>query len=739
MEKSFENSERDWAQHGTHTKRPLVEVSVPEPAPPASASTVARRKLSSALEGPTGESSESLEDSKPKSNTQGKVDGASESRTVASRQKVESDEGVEIPVKKFRPSEPEKEGRTTRRTTRASEKSTARDDDAPRLERQPSPRDDPARKKWKKPLVYPRVGKKKAEVSVHDRDRLRDYEFLNDNLIGFYMRFLQDHLERTNKEAARRIYFFNSYFFDTLTKTPKGERGINYSGVEKWTRGVDLFSYDYIVVPINQDAHWYVAIICNLPSLNLGAAEPVGLSSAAVSDKESSVQPQGEVQEILESPKPEGAPTAAAPAPPNTEKEPKGEVESPESQQTRQSFATMSLGGDEKDKNAAEKDEASPAEEWPDEDENPPTPTVEFPNLRTRSAAQQEQSMSASEKGRKPKKKGKAKATLDPRKATIITFDSLDLARWPTINMLRKYICKEAASKRGVEVDPEAIQRMCAKNIPHQPNYSDCGLYLLAYVEKFVQNPEQFITKLLRGQMDTSTDWPPLGSGLLRHRFRNFLDDLFDEQVRLKKDTSEETKPIMADQQPVSFLLGPSGPGEREDGDGKAADEHSKPADPSKSEKTPEHSPAKKSTQEQRTERSDGPAADQPSLLPFKGDSTSKSKKDRASQKSSTPQGSVPSEKQEILEVPDSQEKGQDNLRTQSESESSRAEQRASKGDAAHTTKSKRKEAPIPADPDIVKLDDSFSNKAEDSETRVQVQVRETPPPAERGRLPKSP
>lgn len=104
-------------------------------------------------------------------------------------------------------------------------------------------------------------------MNALDLERLAPHEFLNDNIIGFYIRFLEDHLQRCNAEVAKRVYFFNSYFFARLTNSPRGRRSVNYEGVEKWTRSVDLFSYDYVVVPINEDAHWYLAIICNLPYL----------------------------------------------------------------------------------------------------------------------------------------------------------------------------------------------------------------------------------------------------------------------------------------------------------------------------------------------------------------------------------------------------------------------------------------------------------------------------------------
>jgi sentrin-specific protease 7 len=36
-----------------------------------------------------------------------------------------------------------------------------------------------------------------------------------------------------------------------------------------------------------------------------------------------------------------------------------------------------------------------------------------------------------------------------------------------------------------------------AKQIPQQDNFSDCGLFLLGYVEKFLESPEKFVEKVV--------------------------------------------------------------------------------------------------------------------------------------------------------------------------------------------------------------------------------------------------
>jgi hypothetical protein len=152
-------------------------------------------------------------------------------------------------------------------------------------------------------------------------------------------------------------------------------------------------------------------------------------------------------------------------------------------------------------------------------------------------------------------RKSKRRLPGDVHQPAIITFDSLNLTRAPTIRALREYLRAEARSKQGLEINKTLIEGMKAREIPLQPNYSDCGLYLLAYVEKFVQDPDNFIRKLLKDEMKEKADWPRLRPGLLRARLRNFLDDLYDEQMQLSPQEASE-QALMVDRQPITYLLG---------------------------------------------------------------------------------------------------------------------------------------------------------------------------------------
>ncbi|PFH61316.1 hypothetical protein XA68_17671 [Ophiocordyceps unilateralis] len=119
------------------------------------------------------------------------------------------------------------------------------------------------RERWKRSLVYPATGKNRTTVDVDDIPRLDEGEFLNDNLISFYLRFLEMKLETERPELRKKVYIFSTFFFEKLRST-RGK--INYEGVKAWTAKFDLFSYDYIIVPVNEHAHWYLAIICNVPN-----------------------------------------------------------------------------------------------------------------------------------------------------------------------------------------------------------------------------------------------------------------------------------------------------------------------------------------------------------------------------------------------------------------------------------------------------------------------------------------
>lgn len=110
-----------------------------------------------------------------------------------------------------------------------------------------------------------------AQVESHDLAKLRPGQWLNDEVINFYGNLI---MQRANDAEAKRsaarqkkevppadccgywsVHFFSSFFWQKLQSQ-------GYKGVQRWSRRVDLFTKDLILLPINLgQAHWVCAAI----------------------------------------------------------------------------------------------------------------------------------------------------------------------------------------------------------------------------------------------------------------------------------------------------------------------------------------------------------------------------------------------------------------------------------------------------------------------------------------------
>ncbi|KAJ5941552.1 hypothetical protein N7516_001720 [Penicillium verrucosum] len=590
MDKAFLKYEKQFPQENKLPKKRLLDDLVDGPDPAHSPPPSRRPKLSKSLKDDHGEvSNVNLLEIKRSAQEKGKYGSGIDSQTNAKEEQdsppLDNDTGVDV---RATVNPPERETRSSTRRV-ASNPGVSSGGITSGAHSSSLLRDDSFRYRWSKPLVYPRNGKKKAEVTLGDRERLLRDDFLNDNLIALYMRFLQDHLERTNPEAAKRVYFFNTYLFATLTNTPRGTVG-STTVVLRSGLGTSISS---------------VMIISSFPSMRM-RIESVQTPTL---QKESSTGSESEIQEIEETPEPE----QRSKSEPNT---------SDKGSQSREIRKGSETSGD-----------------LPDQHPLPP------PNLSKFAAQKLAQDQAAASQPTHKSKKKRTGLKLDPNQTTIITFDSLDMPRSPTIKILREYICREAASKRGVELDPTKVKGMRARDIPLQPNFWDCGLYLLAYLEKFVQSPDWFTTKVLQRSMSSRDDWPPLGSGILRYRFGKFLDELYEEQ-------RQADEPVMAARRPVSFLLGPPLPCQEELAEVDVVPESQHDADPSKG-------PVKTSNSKSEDSSEDS-AADQMHLLPTlpteKHTKPHKASSDPPADTKSPNRHVAPPREEPIIQVPGSQD-----------------------------------------------------------------------------------
>lgn len=95
------------------------------------------------------------------------------------------------------------------------------------------------------------------------------------------------------------------------------------------------------------------------------------------------------------------------------------------------------------------------------------------------------------------------------------------MAHGPVVRSLKDYLKAEAQDKLSLDIqEPRGHQ---GRHIPLQQNFCDCGLYLVGYIAKFLENPAKFITKLVKHEFDWSQDWPHLNPEAMRHNIRDII------------------------------------------------------------------------------------------------------------------------------------------------------------------------------------------------------------------------
>ncbi|XP_071422881.1 sentrin-specific protease 2 [Pithys albifrons albifrons] len=91
----------------------------------------------------------------------------------------------------------------------------------------------------------------KLKVTREDICTLHHLRWLNDEVINFYMNLL---MERSKREGYPALHAFSTFFYPKLCSG-------GYRAVRRWTRGVDLFRQDLILVPIHLRVHWTLLVI----------------------------------------------------------------------------------------------------------------------------------------------------------------------------------------------------------------------------------------------------------------------------------------------------------------------------------------------------------------------------------------------------------------------------------------------------------------------------------------------
>ncbi|KZT51423.1 cysteine proteinase [Calocera cornea HHB12733] len=337
-------------------------------------------------------------------------------------------------------------------------------------------------------LVWPLDSRTGAVHITHgDFKRLEPQEFLNDTLIEFG-------LSEAHPEMARDVHMFNTFFYKKISNK---DFDAGYESVRKWTSKVDIFAKKYIIVPINEHLHWYLAIICN-PQ---GILRPppvkellVPRKSSRLSTGRQAVAPlevSTPISEVSSGPADEAeVETLATPL--------RTQVEDVHMEDAVIHISESGGSGDTApvaDLHAADMDVDSPPTSLLD-------PTREI-SLELGDGPPPRHAVTQLSPSPSRGRLSEASSPLEPvhgedDETLIFTFDSLGGAHKPVTKILSRYLQAEAKDKKGIVETREGVGKKA--RAPTQHNFCDCGLFVIHFVEKFMDKPEQFIQSFLMDQ-----------------------------------------------------------------------------------------------------------------------------------------------------------------------------------------------------------------------------------------------
>ncbi|KAL1952204.1 hypothetical protein VTO73DRAFT_1353 [Trametes versicolor] len=107
----------------------------------------------------------------------------------------------------------------------------------------------------------------REQVSQEDVVRLQPCQWLNDEVINFYGQLILTRAEESKENpgaggGAGRKKPLNAHYFSTFFWSKLKGQGYQKARMSKWTKKIDIFSKDVVLIPVNHNnAHWTAAAI----------------------------------------------------------------------------------------------------------------------------------------------------------------------------------------------------------------------------------------------------------------------------------------------------------------------------------------------------------------------------------------------------------------------------------------------------------------------------------------------
>jgi len=374
---------------------------------------------------------------------------------------------------------------------------------------------------------FPPEGAGNVSVTNEDYACLEVEQFLNDVIIDFYLKYLQYGKFESLEQVKEKTHIFTTYFYKRLTTRPTTKNKLRqhpiednpnltpaekrYDRVRKWTKKVNLFEKDFIVVPINEHAHWFVCVICFPGQMGCvrvedgQPCEPPASQTSRVKKKKpkkkqitigsTTIIPiKGRDQDIRLTFDDDSDRDEAEASEDDMEDEPEdGEDRKREDEHNSPGNAGPGNVSANASGNAMAAGQGSKQTTPPPQGQNDTVVGASSDTAGDNGGAWQHTNTAGGSMAG-----GSGGAVGGIKQPCILIFDSLaGGSKARTCQTLREYLSCEW-KERMVGQEGREARVFDSKSMPgnspkvqQQPNFSDCGIYLLQYVESFFKAPIQ--------------------------------------------------------------------------------------------------------------------------------------------------------------------------------------------------------------------------------------------------------
>lgn len=379
-------------------------------------------------------------------------------------------------------------------------------------------------------------------ITNGDLKRLGDGEFLNDTLIEFGLKWELSEIEKRNPELVSSIHLFNSFFFQKLSGNKSGpklspaeEAKEAYAGVRKWTKGLDVFKKDYLVIPINEHMHWYFIIVSNPGKLLEPSVQ--NHQTDLITPFRTPVRPRRS-QKFYSTDKSAAKQISLAP------------------EEVDYRLVTSSYFDNSKPKTCT-----LSVEEIDGTNEKEVDDSKAIINAAVDNSTEALEHMELDEKSLSTNEATYPQASSeeirdDMELPYVLTLDSLGSSHRPQSLTILRYLINEAEDKLHQTLPENLTKTVNVKKVPvpEQPNYCDCGLYLIHAFKTFFGKPTSMLRWILDNTRKRSSEqwqneihaaWNAAGAAQARQALRDQLHTLipqYQEKVRLRKAADEDKK-----------------------------------------------------------------------------------------------------------------------------------------------------------------------------------------------------